>query len=80
MQVEVLVQLKGEVLDPEGRAIQETLKLQGISGLSDVRVAKQYVLTIDTPAEQALNIAERIASLYLANPVSQTFTLRKLTP
>lgn len=83
MEYEVLVQLKGEVLDPEGRAIQETLKSQGIQGVTAVQVAKRFVLSFDptqsktqADADAAVrNIAER----YLANPVAQTFTVKRLS-
>ena len=34
MEFEVLVRLKDEVLDPEGRAIKETFERQGITGVS----------------------------------------------
>lgn len=75
-QYEVLVQLKGEVLDPEGRAIQETLKNQGVKGVSGVKVAKRYVVTVDDQASEAT--VKDIAERYLANPVAQTFSVRKL--
>lgn len=78
MEYEVLVQLKGEVLDPEGRAIQETLKAQGITGVSNVQVAKRYLLNIPGDATKAEQIAKTIAERYLANPVAQTFVVRKL--
>lgn len=78
MQYEVLVQLKGEVLDPEGRAIQETLKSQGISNVASVQVAKRYVLEIDANQADAERIAIDIASRYLANPVAQTFVVKRL--
>jgi phosphoribosylformylglycinamidine synthase PurS subunit len=79
MDFEVLVQLKGEVLDPEGRAIQETLKSQGIHGVTHVAVAKRYVLSMaeDTPG-QGETLARTIAETYLANPVAQTFQVRRI--
>jgi phosphoribosylformylglycinamidine synthase PurS subunit len=79
MNFEVLVQLKGEVLDPEGRAIQETLKSQGISNVTAVQVAKRYVLTIEGDPKTAEAAANDIAARYLANPVAQTFSVKRLT-
>jgi phosphoribosylformylglycinamidine synthase PurS subunit len=78
MEYEVLVQLKAEVLDPEGRAIHETLKTHGISAINSVTVAKRYVVSIahETPAPES--IVHDVASRYLANPVSETFTIKRL--
>lgn len=82
MEYEVLVQLKGEVLDPEGRAIQETLKSQGIQGVADVQVSKRYVISFDQnklkTTKDADEAARDIAARYLANPVAQTFTVKRL--
>jgi phosphoribosylformylglycinamidine synthase len=78
MTYEIIVQLKAEVLDPEGRAIQETLARLGFSALKAVSVAKRYTLDLDEPAAAAEGLATRIASEYLANPVSETFQVRKL--
>lgn len=78
MEFEVLVQLKGEVLDPEGRAIQETLKSQGIDGVKGVTVAKRYVLAFDPKTANAESAVKDIAERYLANPVAQTYTVKRL--
>ena len=78
MEYEILVQLKGEVLDPEGRAIQETLKSQGYQGVARVSVAKRYVLTIAGEAEASKKTAIEIAEKYLANSVAETFLVRSL--
>jgi len=77
---EVIVQLKKEVLDPEGRAIQETLARLGQDCVRSVVVSKRFVLEID-PAKTQKNgedVARDIAREFLANPVSQTVTVKKL--
>ncbi len=79
MQFEVIVALKREVLDTEGRAIQSSLSRLGHSDLTGVSVSKRFLLEIDLPSEgEAIKKAEMLASEYLANPVSETFTVRKL--
>jgi phosphoribosylformylglycinamidine synthase len=78
MEFEVLVKLKEEVLDPEGRAIKETLDRQGIRGVVDVEVSKRYRIKIDKPEGEAHATVEKIASAYLANPVSQSFEIRRI--
>ena len=80
MKFEVVVQLKKEVLDPEGRAIQETLGRLGFSDLKAVETSKRFVLTLDEAIspEQAEKMVSEVAHEYLANPVSQSFTINKL--
>jgi phosphoribosylformylglycinamidine synthase len=78
MDYEVLVQLKAEVLDPEGRAIQETLKSQGFGEVKAVTVAKRYVVTVDDGSKNPAAIVEAVASRYLANPVAETFSIKRL--
>ncbi len=78
MDYEVLVQLKAEVLDPEGRAIQETLKSQGLSEIKAVTVAKRYVVTIDPGSKNPETLVEDVANRYLANPVAETFLIKRL--
>jgi phosphoribosylformylglycinamidine synthase PurS subunit len=80
MEYEILVQLKGEVLDPEARAIQEALSLQGVLGVSKVTVSKRFVVTIDKNAANPESTINKIAAEYLANPVSQTYSMKRLTP
>jgi len=78
MTYEIIVQLKAEVLDPEGRAIQETLARLGFGALKAVQVAKRYSIELDAKAPEADELVQRIAREYLANPVSETFQVRKL--
>jgi phosphoribosylformylglycinamidine synthase PurS subunit len=78
MNFEVIVQLKKEVLDPEGRAIQETLVRLGENAVKSVVVSKRYVLEIEGSLQSAEDLAGRVAKEYLANPVSETYQVRKL--
>ncbi len=78
MTYEVIVQLKQEVLDPEGRAIQESLGRLGFRALRGVTVSKRYLLDLEDLDGQGKDAAEKIAREYLANPVSETFQIRKL--
>lgn len=78
MEFEVLVQLKGEVLDPEARAIQETLAHQGVMGVSEVSVAKRFTVKLNKDCKNPEQTINEIASQYLANPVAQTFVVKRL--
>lgn len=78
MSYEIIVQLKKEVLDPEGRAIQETLGRLGFRALRGVTVSKRYVLEIEDQDGKGGELAEKVAREFLANPVSETFQVKKL--
>jgi phosphoribosylformylglycinamidine synthase PurS subunit len=78
MNFEVIVKLKKEVLDPEGRAIQETLTRLGEKSVKAVTVSKRYVLEIEGSPQSAEELVGRVAKEYLANPVSETYEVRKL--
>lgn len=79
MKFEIVVQLKKEVLDPEGRAIQETLGRLGFRALQAVEVSKRYVVDLAGSAEaDGEALATRIAKEFLANPVSEIFAVRRL--
>lgn len=76
MNFEVIVELKEEVLDTQGRAIQQALHRLGHEGLQSVKVQKRFVLEIDGDNAEAL--AQKIARDHLANTVAETFHVRRL--
>jgi phosphoribosylformylglycinamidine synthase PurS subunit len=73
--VVVDVVLKPEILDPQGQAIVGALARLGKSGVSDVRQGKHFELDVDDQTSDA-DIAD-IADTLLANPVIETFTIRR---
>lgn len=74
--VVVDVNLKPEILDPQGRAVMGALGRLGLSGVTDVRQGKQFVLSIngDIDDEKLAQIHE-IAATLLRNPVIEDFTV-----
>ena len=75
--VVVDVALKPEILDPQGRAIVGALGRVGLSGVTDVRQGKQFVLTIEDDIDAAkLAQIHEIASTLLSNPVIEDFTVQ----
>ena len=71
------VAIKPEILDPQGRAIVGALDRVGLSGVTDVRQGKQFVLNIDGDVDDAkLAQIHEIASTLLSNPVIEDFTVR----
>jgi phosphoribosylformylglycinamidine synthase len=70
------VALKPEILDPQGRAVLGALVRMGLTGVTDVRQGKQFVLTIDGDLDDAnLTQINEIAATLLSNPVIEDFTI-----
>ena len=74
MKVKVIVTLKSGVLDPQGKAIQQTLNGMGFATVKDVRQGKYFDIDIDESDEQkAKQSAEEICKKLLANQVIEDF-------
>lgn len=75
MQAKVFVTLKGGVLDPQGSAIQHSVELMGVEGISAVRQGKYFEINFgeDVSSEEASRRAEQIAKDVLANPVIEDY-------
>jgi len=74
--VVVDVVLKPEILDPQGQAIVGALGRLGISGVKDVRQGKHFELDVDDSVDDGA-IAQ-LADTLLANPVIETFAIRRV--
>ena len=74
MKVKVVVTLKSGVLDPQGKAIQQTLNGMGFANVKDVRQGKYFDIDIDENDEQKAKLsAEEICKKLLANQVIEDF-------
>ena len=72
----VIVTLKSGVLDPQGKAIQQTLNGMGFANVKDVRQGKYFDLDINENDEQkAKHSAEEICKKLLANQVIEDFKI-----
>lgn len=71
------VALKPEILDPQGRAVLGALGRLGLTGVSDVRQGKQFVVNIDGEVDATkLELINEIALTLLSNPVIEDFTVQ----
>ena len=52
MKVKVVVTLKNGVLDPQGKAIQQTLKSMGFNNAKEVRQGKYFNIEMDIEDEK----------------------------
>ena len=76
MKIKVIVTLKNGVLDPQGKAIQQTLNGMGFANVKDVRQGKYFDIDIDESDEQkAKQSAEEICKKLLANQVIEDFKI-----
>ena len=76
MKIKVIVTLKSGVLDPQGKAIQQTLNGMGFVTVKDVRQGKYFDIDIDESDEQkAKQSAEEICKKLLANQVIEDFKI-----
>ena len=76
MKVKVIVTLKSGVLDPQGKAIQQTLNGMGFPSVKDVRQGKYFDIDIDESDEQKAKLsAEEICKKLLTNQVIEDFKI-----
>jgi len=75
MKAKVYVTLKPGVLDPQGKAIQNSVGLMGYGGIEDVRQGKYFEIALDESLDddRARQTAERMAREVLSNPVIEDF-------
>jgi phosphoribosylformylglycinamidine synthase len=73
--VKVFVTPRKGILDPQGRAVEQSLRSLGFSGVGAVRVGRYITLELDAAdAEQARATARRMCEQLLANPLIEDFT------
>ncbi len=78
MNFEVIVELKPEVLDTQGRAIKDALNRLGHDGLKAVKVQKRFVLEIEDGVKDPESLVQKLAAEHLANSVAETFKAKRL--
>ena len=70
------VMLKPEILDPQGRAVQGALGRLGLSGVTDVRQGKQFVIELDGELDDDRRAKlEELAGELLSNPVIEDYRM-----
>jgi phosphoribosylformylglycinamidine synthase len=75
----VNVRPKDGILDPQGRAVERSLPHLGVAGVTDVRVGRRVVMTVDAADEAAARaVVERLASELLSNPLIERFEVEAL--
>ena len=76
MKIKVVVTLKNGVLDPQGKAIQQTLNGMGFNDVSGVRQGKYFEVDVDVKDEKKAKIsAEEMCKKLLANLVIEDYKI-----
>jgi len=76
LKISIVVTLKKEVLDPQGKVIQQTLLNMGKKTVLNVRQGKYFELDIEeNNYEKAKIIAEEICKKLLANLVIEDYKI-----
>ena len=76
MKIKVIVTLKNGVLDPQGKAIQQTLNGMDFSNVSEVRQGKYFDIEIKEKDEnKAKSQVEDMCKKLLANLVIEDFKI-----
>lgn len=77
--VQIKVMLLKDLLDPQGKAVQSSLKNLGFDGINDVRIGKHITLQINASSEEeAKQLADNASKKLLANPVMEFYEIEDL--
>ena len=76
MKIKVIVTLKNGVLDPQGKAIQQTLNGMGFENVKEVRQGKYFdIETNENDETKAKSKVEDMCKKLLANLVIENFKI-----
>ena len=76
MKIKVIVTLKDGVLDPQGKAIQQTLNGMGFESVNEVRQGKYFDIEVNENDEvKAKSKVEDMCKKLLANLVIEDFKI-----
>jgi len=75
----VTVTLKKDVLDPQGKVVQQTLKNMGMTTLQNLRQGKYFEIDIkDDNEENAKSKVDEMCKKLLVNLIIEDFTISKI--
>ena len=76
MKIKVIVTLKNGVLDPQGKAIQQTLHGMGFSEVNEVRQGKYFDIEVsETDENKAKSKVDEMCKKLLANLVIEDYKI-----
>ena len=76
MKISVIITLKKDVLDPQGKVIHQTLEGMGFNDVNEVRQGKYFEIdTKETDYKEAKNQVEEMCKKLLANLVIENYKI-----
>ena len=79
MKFSITVTLKKDVLDPQGKVIQNTLVAMGINELKSIRQGKHFEVEIDEKDESvAQNKIDEMCKKLLVNLIIEDYKINKI--
>ena len=76
MKISVIITLKKDVLDPQGKVIHQTLDGMGFNDINDVRQGKFFEIdTIENDPKKAKDSVEEMCKKLLANLVIENYKI-----
>ena len=76
MKISVIITLKKDVLDPQGKVIHQALDGMGFNDVNEVRQGKYFEIDIkETDAKKAKDKVEEMCKKLLANLVIENFKI-----
>ncbi len=79
MKFAVIITLKKDVLDPQGKVIQQTLQNMNMTSLTNLRQGKYIEVELNEPDEQkAQNLVEEMCKKLLVNLIIEEYKIKKV--
>ena len=76
MKISATVTLKKDVLDPQGKVVNQTLKNMGYNNIVNIRQGKHFEIELDeTDKKKAEKTVEEICEKLLTNIVIEDYTI-----
>ena len=76
MKISIVVTLKEEVLDPQGKVILKTINNMGLNNIKNIRQGKYFELEMnDKNSENGKKKVEEICKKLLTNPVIEDYKI-----
>ena len=76
MKISAIVTLKKDVLDPQGKVVNQTLKNMGYNNIISVRQGKYFEIELEeTNSENAKKTIEEICKKLLSNVIIEDFKI-----
>tara|TARA_B100001029_G_C14965133_1_gene396856 strand:- start:61 stop:303 length:243 start_codon:yes stop_codon:yes gene_type:complete len=74
----VIVTLKKDVLDPQGKVVSQTLKNMGIANLNTIRQGKYFEIDITEKNEKQAEVqVKQMCEKLLVNQIIEDFKIKK---